>query len=362
MSAGIELLCESDFAAFTERLADLNQRIAPDATPRKDVFYRELYAAWHDSCDACRDLESQLEGDPDELNSAKQNFREQIRPWLDQSYFMHRARVKPRGYPGDYATLVGIYDNIPISRGLGGYFDLYFLNTVLARGVRERMLGARQFLHEEMARREGDVSVLNIACGPFREYSAGIYVPTHCRLNVTCIDYDQEALEYVHDLTCDAGPDSPHVTCVRHNALRMSSARANIEKFGRADIIYSVGLFDYLPDKNLIPMLSGLRESLNEEGVVYVSFKDSRRYDKTEYQWHVDWYFYQRTEEECLDLFARAGYNMSAMEVTRDCTGAILNFAGRMSPARILRADQAQKPAIAVPASVNVPVEINVPR
>jgi len=334
---------------FTERLADLSRRIAPDAQPRKDDFYRELYAAWQDSCRACREIEAQLDGEPEELQGAKQSFREQICPWLDQSWFMHRARVKPRGYPGDYATLVGIYDNVSKSRGLGGYFDLYFLNTTLARGVRERMLCARQFLHDEMARRQGDISVLNVACGPFREYAAGIRVPSHCRLNVTCIDYDQEALDYVRALTADWAPGSPRVTCVRHNALRMSSARSNIDKFGRADIIYSVGLFDYLPDKHLIPMLAGLRESVNEDGVVYAAFKDCRRYDKTEYQWHVDWYFYQRTEEECIDLFAQAGYDMSALEVARDSTGVILNFLGRMKPARILRADQAQGTEVSAP-------------
>lgn len=352
MSTGMEHLCENDIATFKERLADLERRIAPDAQPRKDGFYRELHAAWQDSCRACREIEAQLDGEPDELKQAKQSFREQICQWLDQSWILNRARVKPRGYPGDYAMLVGIYDNIPKGRGFGGYLDLFGLNMTLARGVRERMLGARQFLHDEMARREGDISVLNIACGPFREYSAGIYVPKHCRLNVTCIDYDEEALDYVRALTAECGPDSPHVTCVRHNALRMSSARANVEKFGRADVIYSVGLFDYLPDKHLIPLLAGLRESVNEDGVVYAAFKDCRRYDKTEYQWHLDWYFYQRTEEECADLFAQAGYNMSALEVTRDCTGAILSFVGRAKPARILRTDLAQKPQTALPERI----------
>ena len=71
-----------------------------------------------------------------------------VRYLVHQDPLTERSYFKPRGYPGDYATLVGIYDNVPKTRGFGGYFDLYFLNTVLARGVRERMLGARQFLHE----------------------------------------------------------------------------------------------------------------------------------------------------------------------------------------------------------------------
>ena len=88
MSAGIENLCANDIAMFTERLADLSQRIAPNAQPRKDNFYRELDAAWRDSCRACREIEAQLEGEPEEIKEAKESFRQQIRPWLDQSWYL----------------------------------------------------------------------------------------------------------------------------------------------------------------------------------------------------------------------------------------------------------------------------------
>jgi SAM-dependent methyltransferase len=298
-------------------------------------------------------MEARLEGEPEALEEAKRRFRSEICGWFDKSWFMHRARVKPRGYPGDYLTLVAIYDNVPKSRGFGGYLDLYFLNTALARGVRARMQGALQFLQAEMAHRQGGISVLNVACGPFREYTTGIRVPRHCQMQVVCVDYDQEALDYVADVVAgNPRPDDPQVTCVRYNALRMCSARKNIEIFGRPDIIYSVGLFDYLPDKNLIPMLAGLRETVNENGVVYAAFKDCLLYDKTEYQWHVDWYFYQRTEEECRNLFVKAGYDMDVLETTRDSTGVIINFLGRTKPTRINRVDKSE-PVQIVPRTLS---------
>ena len=96
----------------------------------------------------------------------------------------------------------------------------------------------------------------------------------------------------------------------------MTSAANNIRRFGRSDIVYSVGLCDYIPDEFLIPLLQGWRESVADGGVVYVAFKDTLLYDKTEYQWLTDWYFFQRTEEECRRLFEQAGYEMSAMEMT----------------------------------------------
>ena len=49
-------------------------------------------------------------------------------------------------------------------------------------------------------------------------------------------------------------------------------------------------------------------------------------YDKTIYQWHFDWHFLQRTEEDCWNLFAEAGYDSEQITVTRDETGIIMNF------------------------------------
>ena len=108
----------------------------------------------------------------------------------------------------------------------------------------------------------------------------------------------------------------------------MTSAVVNVERFGRSDLIYSVGLCDYIPDKYLIPMLEGWRGSLSPGGTVYVAFKDCKRYTTPEYQWLVDWFFLQRTEEECRHLFAAAGYDMDELEMSRDETGIIINFVG----------------------------------
>ncbi|MBN2577672.1 MAG: class I SAM-dependent methyltransferase [Pirellulales bacterium] len=267
---------------------------------------------------------------------------------------MHRARLKPRGYPGDYQLLAAIYDGTPKSRGLGGYLDLYFLNTTLGWAVKTRLQAVRRFLIEEVSHRRGNVSILNVACGPCREYREGLNAPEEGALHVTCLDSDQEALDYVRAHAAEM-PGIHRLDCTCYNALRMSSSKANVAKFGRPDIIYSVGLCDYIPDKYLVAMLRGWRESLGEGGVVYVAFKDCRRYDKTEYQWMVDWFFLQRTEEECRGLFEQAGYDPGALEMARDESGVIMNFVSRSKADRLFRIDQSgaqraeHSPSVAVP-------------
>ena len=341
-----------DVPAFTKAIADLESRLDPAAKPDRDDNYDAAVEAFDRTCAACRRVESSLAAEPEKLKEAKARFLQTIRPWLDQSWFFQRAIAKPRGYPGDRELLTAIYDNVPRGRGLVGYLDLYFLNLTLARAIRERLVCAKTFLTEELSNRHGDVSILNVACGPGREYEGGIEHPEDTNVRITCIDTDADTLSYVESRTASPGMRRLRIDCVAHNAIRTSSAHGNIKKFGRPDILYSVGLCDYIPDKHLIPMLQGWRETVSDDGVVYVAFKDIRRYSPTIYQWHMDWYFLPRTEEEIRGLFAQAGYDMYGLKMTRDATGSIINFIGT-SKKRVIRIDRPE-PLVAEPLAAAV--------
>jgi hypothetical protein len=345
MDLGIKRFFEEDVAAFTNVLADLDSRLGATAEPRMDDNYRETLAAFDRSCEACRRVEALLVNEPDRLKEVKAQFREKVCPWLDRSWFFERARKKPRGYPGDGELLTAIYDNVPRGRGLTGYLDLFFLNTTLALAIRERILCAKTFLLEELERRRGDVSILNVACGPVREYESGLEHPKDTHVHITCLDTDRETLSYVESRRNSPAMRDLHIECVCHNAIRTSSAQGNIRRFNRPHIIYSIGLCDYIPDKHLIPMLQGWRETVADNGVVYVAFKDTRKYSPTVYQWHVDWYFFLRTEEDCRSLFEQAGYDMYDLKMTRDNTGAIINFIGRNKKPSCIRIDRPE-PAV----------------
>lgn len=339
MQAKIETFFAGDVSTFTDKLAHLDARVDPSAEARRDHCFHELTEAVCRSQQACRRLESLLDGNGEQVKEVQDRFREEIASWFDRSWFMHRAQTKPRGYPGDYELLAAIYDGVPKSSGLGGYLDLYFLNTTLGRAVPARLQAARSFLVEEVSRRRGDVSILNVACGPCREFVGGFEHPEECTIHVTCIDNDRQALEYVSAHVRTIATGIPDINCACYNALKMKSPRANIKRFGRCDILYSVGLCDYIPDRYLVSMLQGWRESLNDGGVLYVAFKDATRYDKTQYQWLVDWFFLQRTEEDCRALFRQAGFDMDGLEMTRDATSVIMNFIGRVKRPTAVRVD-----------------------
>jgi extracellular factor (EF) 3-hydroxypalmitic acid methyl ester biosynthesis protein len=328
---------------FTQRLEAFDRQIGPESLPHSDQIVEDLTHCINRSLAVCAELEQQLAAeDTSVVKDTQRRYREAIWPWFGKSWCMQRALTKPRGYPGDAVLLTAIYEGVAKSRGLGGYLDRYFLNTTLGRAVPARMWEARRFLMEELDQRRGRVHVMDVACGSCREYLGGFESSAERETTFTCIDNDPETLEFAKEQTQAAlirsGISSKFT---RYNALRMVSGDSNVRRFGRADVIYSVGLCDYIPDEYLIPLLAGWRETLNPGGVVYVAFKDMKLYDKTEYQWLTDWYFFQRTTEECRQLFASAGYDMSGVTMTRDPIGVIINFICR-DKAPALRVDPAQ--------------------
>lgn len=333
-----------DTRVFTSELSRLQMQIG-DQPPARDDAFHELSQAIRTMSRKCR-LEQQRYNDAAELRVAQQTFQSSIAPWFGTSWFMSRAKQKPRGYPGDFELLTGIYDRQPRSHGLGGYLDLYFLYSDLGLAVVARMNAAREFLNREAKMRDGDLNILNVASGPCREFFTGLCLPqTGRRITLHCIDSDLDALRYVEQqVVARGGSDLPELKFVQYNALRMRSAKANTKRFGLADIIYSIGLLDYLPDKHLVGTMQGLRESLKPGGVAYFAFKDSNGYDPQEYQWFVDWFFFQRDERQCHDLLCQAGFSAAEISVTRDETGIIMNFAASAGP-RPFRSDQAASPA-----------------
>jgi hypothetical protein len=344
MLPAVEDFFSTHVASFTAALAAFDRQFDGDESPTNDEALAQLTQSINQMLAACNRLEQQLASDPQLLKSTQARFREAIWPWFGKSWMMQRALTKPQGYPGDFVLLTAIYERQPKSHGLGGYLDRYFLNTTLGRAVPARMRAIRAFLTEEIARRDGKVKILNVASGPCREYLDGFLESEAVDVQLTCVDNDTQALDFVQETVVPHMNDRIHTRFMRYNALRMVSGKVNIERFGKNDIIYSVGLCDYIPDDYLVPMLRGWRESLADHGLVYVAFKDMVHYDKAEYQWLVDWYFYQRTVEECRNLFVEAGYDMDRMEVTESEMSVIVNFIGRSASPSTIRIDSAEAP------------------
>ncbi len=331
-----------EVAPFVALMDDLAHQLSELCVPQRgDSWHQRLNEAFARSQEACRRFEQQCNGDPTLVSSCRQSFLAKTHPWFSKSWYGYRARTKPSGFPGDYLMLLKLYEGRTSAMGFGGYLDLCLGDLPLAKAVVSRMESLRQFLLEELQRRAGQsrVRILDVACGPCQEWVTWPEMRVATPVELFALDGDPAALQYVQHTVISRLPKDVQLQTVQLNALRTKSHEANLRRFRAFDIIYSVGLCDYLPDRVLIELLAGWYQTLADHGVIYVAFKDADRYDKTPYQWHLDWYFYQRTYEDVWTLYEQAGLPTNELEVYRDQSGIIMNFCLRRTARRVIRLD-----------------------
>ncbi len=259
------------------------------------------------------------------IKKAQIDFRLKTREIYSKSYCINRARTWPLGYQGDYMTLECIYRNMPLSHEIGYYLDLIALNSPLAKAVRNRVKKLEEILRAQISKRKSP-SILNIGCGSCRELMGLSPEIKSSNAIVTCIDNDGEALSFAQNRIQYVGL-TRNVEFYKYNALRMFDEETNIKEFGKKDIIYSVGLFDYLPSDFLVKMFRGLYNLLRPDGILIAAFKDADRYKPHFYHWIVNWDgFLQRTDSEFRKIFKDAGIPEASILEMREEMGIVIFY------------------------------------
>ncbi len=260
------------------------------------------------------------------IEKCRKRFHQKTNPIFLKSYSFTRTRVWPKGYHGDYKTLEGIYKNTPLSDGIGYYMDLYALNLTLARGVQNRLRILTDILSQELEKRQNP-KILNIACGSCRELMELLPLIKNSKARITCIDTDEDALSFAYNRLSSASNITNHIDFRYYNALRFFDYEILERDFSKQDIIYSVGLFDYLQTDTLVKILRNLYNHLNPKGTLIAAFKDVRQYRPQPYHWFMDWTgFLQRKEEDFLEILKEAGIPDGEVRQSRDDTKSIIFY------------------------------------
>ncbi len=309
---------------YMDQMRELDRRCMRQTTYLESI-YNDVASVTDSLLQECARFEREVK-DKFVIKAAQADFREKTNPILSKSYCIKRCRTWPQGHQGDYQTLEIAYRNTPMSQGIGYYLDKYFLSGSLTVAVRERIERLRDLLRAELMNRQKP-KVLDIACGSCREvYELAPEIKTS-GAKFTCIDSDAAALNFAHNRLSYTGLPSGRIDFVKYNALRMfdyDSARA---EFGKQDIIYSVGFFDYLPDEFLEKLLNTLYMMLNPGGKLIMAFKDVNYYRPQEFQWLVEWDgFFQRVGSDFDRLLQGADIPKNSLSATRNETGAIIFY------------------------------------
>ncbi len=285
-----------------------------------DRVLKKTHEAIDEMMGFCAKFEQKVR-DRELIAKKKEEFKSKTAYMLCKSWFMNHARIWPQGYQGDYKMLDNIYRNIPLSTGIGYFIDCYFTSYSLSRAVRGRLKKAVEILGGEFRKTKGK-RFFDIGCGSSRDLFEMAQNINASDVQVTCIDIDEDALAFTMDRLTYAGLGN-HLHIRKYNVARMINRDRNLREFGKQDVIYSAGVFNYLPDNLILNLIGALYEMLDSGGKMVIAFEDAMEYRPQEVHWLVNWdSFLQRTEADCRALFKTAGFPGIAIE--RDETGVIM--------------------------------------
>jgi extracellular factor (EF) 3-hydroxypalmitic acid methyl ester biosynthesis protein len=243
-------------------------------------------------------------------------LHQELLPYVLSTETADRFYSKPRGYAGDYLAIDGLYRNEPGGKGrLGPVVDRMFLQTPPAVAVRNR----RKLLADEIVRtvqesKAHPVNVLCLASGPASEiFDAFSRIEEKNRLHVTLLDIDIQALAYVDGLRRKRRLTG-QITLRNENLIALILGRVKLE-LPPQDLVYSIGLIDYLNDKLVEKTLNYAHSVLAPGGRVILGNFHPRNPAKEFMDYVFDWKLIHRSEDDMHRLFRRSAFSMPCSRV-----------------------------------------------
>ncbi|MCP4380109.1 MAG: hypothetical protein GY798_01555 [Hyphomicrobiales bacterium] len=236
--------------------------------------------------------------------------------------FTRRSFEKPDGYPGDARLLDFIY-------GAGQYRRDLSAATALGRSLylRNRMALACKAVRNRsdmIAEEIGDIlatanapRILSVACGHLRELDR-IDVSSADNLELFCgFDQDARSIKEI-DNACH----HPNLVTVVEN---VSSIIRNKFAYRDFDLIYSLGLFDYLDTRFAVRLTRKLFELLGRGGKLVIANFHQDTGEKGYMEMFMDWFLEYRSEQDMYNLLREVDLtDLSHVEVVFEPAGQVM--------------------------------------
>src|SRR3989338_1620215 len=255
------------------------------------------------------------------MQKVKDRFRQLIGTWIYKSMIVKRAYEKPRGYPGDYKMLEIVYDNKPISKNFGVYPDNCLLKSPYAVAVRIRKDRLKELLLDFInSSKLSKINILNIACGSCREINESLPdIKTHSSIIFNCLDWDEEALQFSQDVLLPNMPENVEFKFIKEDIINIIKDEDVAQSLGVQNLIYSIGLIDYLPDRILKRLINALYRFLPRGGKLVLTHKNKEKtFPTIPPDWFCDWKFVPRNKEEIINLFYDCGVSKFTLSSDSD--------------------------------------------
>jgi extracellular factor (EF) 3-hydroxypalmitic acid methyl ester biosynthesis protein len=296
-------------ARFEDRLGDMSQE------DRQKQLHEALIACedkmvpqWKELWYRGNDITFPMLGDPIALAEHKRYTEQVLTPDFMPGPVMRRCYEKPLGYPGDYQIMNYVYRWEKI--GETPYEKLLHrigIETGECVGTRLRM--TQKFINEKVGETPGSqvMNITNLGCGSAYEVSDFLKINTLPRpVNFTLIDQDHDALSYAYE---HAHPQvvrhggNARIQCLQASFAQLLKAGSLFNSLPPQDMIYSLGLYDYLSARRARALTHELYNQLAPGGyMVLANVKVGRETCMWPLEFITDWSLVYRTADEMWDM------------------------------------------------------------
>lgn len=250
-------------------------------------------------------LESTI--DKKELNEIRKEFRNRVANFIFQSSMIKRYFEKPLGYPGDFQMFELLYDNVPISNGIGKYFDNFIIKYSLAQAVINRKNFIKKIILETITKfktENKNIKISNFGCGGCREVRELLNENLLLnKVSFNFIDQEEKGLSLAKRKLINT--KDMQFNFIKENVLNMVGFGPSSDKYilKEQDLVYSLGLIDYFLDNVLEKFIKKVYVSLKNGGRFIIASCSSRRSQLYLFlTWYSDWFFYTRNSKETEQL------------------------------------------------------------
>ncbi|HWE23746.1 MAG TPA: hypothetical protein VG496_07370 [Myxococcales bacterium] len=247
------------------------------------------------------------------LPALKEWARRHVQHFVMRSPVWYRAAQKPFGYPGDYELMRFIYERTFEGANLfAKAISLVFVQSSAARAVWYRKELVKRRLRDLIDSRRKPLRILSIAAGAAQELYELVQelrdLPT--QVEIVLFEQDKGALAYAYRRLkplVDAHWGAKAKVVYLHESIkRLLGDPELFTPFGRFDLIYCVGLFDYLRQTTAVQLARNLHARLETGGCALIANMVPENPDRWVMECHLDWQLIYRSHAELLEIGERA--------------------------------------------------------
>jgi hypothetical protein len=282
-----------------------------DSDSAYDACEGRLVQQWRALWRTGNEIVRPIMGEREVLQATKELTELVLTPEFRLGAIWDRSYEKPLGYPGDFEVMNQVYDWQRVGSNVYAKL-LHRIGLEVAECIKTRMEVVRSQIMKVIQARGQDrpARILSLGSGPAREVELCLGNPRGLggRAEFTLIDQETAALKYAYERTY---PDvvrsggAGHVQCLNMSFTDILRGTSGLSSVTPQDLIYSVGLLDYLADRRAASLARRLYDTLAPGGLLIIgNMNETGLSNLWPMEFITDWNLYYRDDPMMLNWFA----------------------------------------------------------